>query len=215
MMLREILAIGWKKIDGYGDTSGFITLDEMLNYFNSLSVEEAMEALETFEAREGFEDEQEKKGNRLEAQNAELKAKMEELQKERTRLEAEMKAKKEELQKERVRLEAENAEVKAKQDDAARAAEEAAKAAEEAAKAAEENAKAEAAAAKSAQEAAAKSAEEAAVKETEDQLARINTEFVQTEKHSKEILKEQKRHKRVHVQQRLAARRRKSMRKLP
>merc|ERR1719201_167681 len=197
MMLREILAIGWKKIDGYGDTSGFITLDEMLNYFNSLSVEEAMEALETFEAREGFEDEQEKKGNRLEAQNAELKAKMEE------------------LQKERVRLEAENAEVKAKQDDAARAAEEAAKAAEEAAKAAEENAKAEAAAAKSAQEAAAKLSEEAAVKETEDQLARINTEFVQTEKHSKEILKEQKRHKRVHVQQRLAARRRKSMRKLP
>ena len=55
---------------------------------------------------------------------------------------------------------------------------------------------------KLAEEAAVKSAQEAAVKETEDQLARINTEFVKTEKHSKEILKEQKRHERVHVQQR-------------
>ena len=42
----------------------------------------------------------------------------------------------------------------------------------------------------------------AALKEAEDHLARINTEFAQTEKHSKHILKEQKRHKRIQMQQR-------------
>merc|ERR1719174_2011789 len=160
-----------EKIDGYGDTSGCITKDEMLNYFNSLSAEEALDALATMEAQEGYADEREQKGKRLEAQNAEMKAKMEE------------------LQKERVRLEAENAEMKAE-------------------KATEESAKA-AVAVKAAEEAAAKAAEEDAVKAAEDQLARINTEFAQAEKNSEDILKEQKRHKRLRMQRRLSARKKK------
>merc|ERR1711939_1168229 len=102
-------------------------------------------------------------------------------QKERARLEAEMKAKKEEMEKERVRLEAENAAMKAE------------KAMDESAKAA----------------VAVKAAEEAAVNAAEDQLARINNEFAQAEKNSEDILKEQKRHKRINMQRRLAARKKK------